>query len=270
MKWWQVIVAAIVLLIAGQVYGRATQGIAPDDILDLYKQLLPEAADFKPLSPSTAEALDQSGAALAYVGIASHNGYGGPMLVGAIVEPTGKLREPVILRHNETPSFLSRVTGGRYFTQYKDKPTDSVFVLGVDIDAVSGATLSSRAVADGVRESANGIARTVFALNPQQPAAPWRFGSGEIAAILLFTAGYVMYRVKQLQKYRLALLGVSIVVLGFWLNRAYSPSGQNEDVLFRLGFVGDAVGGVLALSATALFVSLAAVIRLTRPIEYKR
>ncbi|MDR1322435.1 MAG: 4Fe-4S binding protein [Gracilibacteraceae bacterium] len=209
-------------MIAGQVYGRVTQGMDPDDVLSLYSQLIPEAASFNQMTGMTAQALDANAALIAYVGISSHNGYGGPMLVGTIVEPSGKLREPVILSHNETSSFLSRVTGGRYFTQFKDKPVDSIFMLGEDIDAASGATLSSRAVSDGVRESANSIARAAFALNPQQAEIRWQFGPQEIAVALFFAAGFVIYKVKRLRKYRLALLGASVVFLGFWLNRALS------------------------------------------------
>jgi hypothetical protein len=58
----------------------------------------------------------------------------------------------------------------------------------------------------------------------------------------------------------MALLLVGNIPLIYFLNRAWFHTLMDT-----------AVGkGVLALSAAALFVSLAAVIRLTRPIEYKR
>jgi len=58
----------------------------------------------------------------------------------------------------------------------------------------------------------------------------------------------------------MALLLVGNIPLIFFLNRSWYDTLMNT-------IVGK---GVLALSAAALFVSLAAVIRLTRPIEYKR
>jgi hypothetical protein len=58
----------------------------------------------------------------------------------------------------------------------------------------------------------------------------------------------------------MALLLVGNIPLIYFLNKDWFDTLMNT-------IIGK---GVLALSATALFVSLAAVIRLTRPIEYKR
>ena len=58
----------------------------------------------------------------------------------------------------------------------------------------------------------------------------------------------------------MALLLVGNIPLIYFLNKSWFETLMNT-------IVGK---GILALSAAALFVSLAAVIRLTRPIEYKR
>ncbi|ACL20648.1 FMN-binding domain protein [Desulfitobacterium hafniense DCB-2] len=222
-KKWIITGMAVLLLLGGYIYGISQQKMDEEIRVGLYKQLLPEAAKFEPLTDRTAQAFDGAGELVAYIGLSSHTGYGGPMLVGTIVDSSGKLREPVILENNETPSFLMRLAAsGYYYKQYNDLPVNSVLMLKQDLDAVSGATLSSRAVSDSVRETAHSIAREVFHLNPEQPVIEWEFGTKEIVTILLFAMSFVIYKVKKLQRYRLLFLGVSTLILGFWLNRTLS------------------------------------------------
>ncbi len=221
-KKWLITGMAIILLLGGYIYGISQQKMDDEIKTGLYKQLIPEAARFEPLSDQTAQAFDAAGELIAYIGLSSHTGYGGPMLVGTIVDISGKLREPVILENNETPSFLMRLAAGGYYKQYRDLPVNSVLMLKQDLDAASGATLASRAVSDSVRQSAHSIAREVFHLNPEQPLTEWEFGIKEIMTVLLFAMSFVIYKVKKLQKYRLIFLGASTLILGFWLNRALS------------------------------------------------
>ncbi|MCM1566806.1 MAG: 4Fe-4S binding protein [Dehalobacter sp. 4CP] len=219
---WIITGVAIIFLIGGYIYGISQQKMDEKVIAGLYKKLIPEAAKFEPMSDRTAQAFDATGKLMAYVGLSSHNGYGGPMLVGTIVDPSGKLREPVILENNETPSFLMRLAAGGYYKQYMDLPVNSILMLNQDLDAITGATLASRAVSDSVRENAHSIARVAFHQNPEQPVVQWQFGMKEMMAILLFTMSFVIYKVKKLQKYRLIFLGASTIILGFWLNRSLS------------------------------------------------
>ena len=54
-----------------------------------------------------------------------------------------------ILSHSETPGLGARVNDAGYLSQYGGKTGD--LVLGEDIDAISGATISSKAVLAGVK-----------------------------------------------------------------------------------------------------------------------
>ena len=56
-----------------------------------------------------------------------------------------------ILSHSETPGLGARVNDAGYLSQYGGKTGD--LVLGEDIDAISGATISSKAVLAGVNEA---------------------------------------------------------------------------------------------------------------------
>jgi Na+-translocating ferredoxin:NAD+ oxidoreductase RnfG subunit len=221
-KRWIITGVAIIFLIGGYIYGINQSKMDEEVMAKLFKQLIPEAGRFEMMTDRTAQALDATGELIAYVGLSSHIGYGGPMLVGTIADPSGKLREPVILEHNETPTFLMRLAAGGYYKQYENLSVSSILMLNQDLDAITGATLSGRAISEAVRESAHSIARAAFHLNPEQPVVEWQFGIKEVAAILLFAMSFVIYKVRKLRKYRLILLGASTFILGFWLNRSLS------------------------------------------------
>ncbi|MDR1069171.1 MAG: 4Fe-4S binding protein, partial [Gracilibacteraceae bacterium] len=67
-----------------------------------------------------------------------------------------------------------------------------------------------------------------------QPDSKWRIGAGEFAAILLFLIGWWVYRYKKLRRHRLVFLGLSLLVLGFWLNR---PLSAVQFTSLLLGFL---------------------------------
>lgn len=122
------------------------------------------------------------------VGVAAEasteKGYGGTLTVLAGLDPDGTIRAVVVTDHAETPGLGTQATDrkrtahiseiftgdpdqkqqnplppSQYLDQYTDKTTDQPdhFALKSndgDIDAVSGATISSRAVADAVKSIA--------------------------------------------------------------------------------------------------------------------
>ena len=61
-----------------------------------------------------------------------------------------------VVSHKETPGLGSRVTEDQFKSQFAGREIDARFLLkngGGDIDAVSGATISSRAVCEAIRKS---------------------------------------------------------------------------------------------------------------------
>jgi Na+-translocating ferredoxin:NAD+ oxidoreductase subunit G len=101
----------------------------------------------------------EAGEPAGYGILVTADGYRGPvnMLVG--IEPDGLIKNIVILKHCESPGFGARIneikSGEKepyFLTQFKGRPADAVAV-GKNIDAVSGATISSRIVTDAVRDT---------------------------------------------------------------------------------------------------------------------
>ncbi len=68
------------------------------------------------------------------------------MLVGVTAE--GHIKGVELVSHSETPGFGAKADDPTYLGQYTDRGAD--LILGTDIDAISGATITSRAVIAGV------------------------------------------------------------------------------------------------------------------------
>lgn len=86
-------------------------------------------------------------------------GFGGQVgvMVGFDIEKN-KLTGIGILTHQETPGLGARITEDTFTVHFKDQPLTAVFKVKKDdgiIDAVSGATYSSRAVCEAVRKCIN-------------------------------------------------------------------------------------------------------------------
>ncbi|NLM55388.1 MAG: RnfABCDGE type electron transport complex subunit D, partial [Firmicutes bacterium] len=80
-----------------------------------------------------------------------------------------------ILEHKEDPGLGARVVQPSFLEQFVGLDANSAFALGTDIDGVSGATISSRAVATGVRRSLEGFMNAFFPVT--EAAAGWADGT---------------------------------------------------------------------------------------------
>lgn len=80
-------------------------------------------------------------------------GYSGKieMLVG--VDSSGKVSGLKILSHRETPGLGANIEKASFLEQFKGKRASDKIEPKVDVDAITGATISSRAVCQGVREA---------------------------------------------------------------------------------------------------------------------
>ncbi|HWQ40994.1 MAG TPA: FMN-binding protein [Desulfosporosinus sp.] len=213
---------AIVILVIAIVYGHYVNKMDGNVIQNYYRQMLPSAASFEPINDKIARAMGAEGTVIAYLGVSSNVGYGGPMMVGTVLDPNGAVKSVIILEHKETPSYINKITQAGYFRQYMKKQAGDPLVLDYDLDRVSGATLSTRAIANSVQEVAHAVAEKGLNVTPKKAELPWQIGIKEIAVASLFIFSVFLPRFKGLAKYRLVLLGLSVAILGFWLNRSLS------------------------------------------------
>ncbi|MDD5747384.1 MAG: FMN-binding protein, partial [Candidatus Omnitrophica bacterium] len=109
------------------------------------------------------EALDNSGAVIGWGVPLSGKGYGGPIRLLVGVDITGVITGVKVLGHSETPGLGSKInekgykqTEPAFLRQFNGKKNqDIVLIKGPtdsNIQAITGATISSRAVVESVRK----------------------------------------------------------------------------------------------------------------------
>ena len=86
-------------------------------------------------------------------------GFGGDISMTVGFEADGSILGVSIVSLSETPGLGSRVQEAAYLDQYKGQ--SGTLTLGEDVDAIAGATVSSRAVLNGVNRAVEILNRTV-------------------------------------------------------------------------------------------------------------
>lgn len=101
------------------------------------------------------EVTDADGSLFGHAVSVSPSGFGGniDMIVG--IGTDGKITGVNITALSETPGLGSRVNDADYLSQYNG--TGGKLALGSDIDAISGATISSRSVLAGVNRALTAV-----------------------------------------------------------------------------------------------------------------
>jgi len=109
------------------------------------------------------EALDKDGVVLGWCLPLAARGYGGAIQVLAGVDVTGVITGVTVLEHRETPGLGAKIvaiaageTEPAFLKQFKGKKNDGLILSKVNaagsVQAITGATISSKAVLNSVRE----------------------------------------------------------------------------------------------------------------------
>ncbi len=106
---------------------------------------------------SCVEAVDASGSVLGYViNSTSHNGYGGDITVSIGIDNNGVVKGVEMLSISETAGLGMKAKESRFKDQFSDKAvkqftyTKTGAASDFEIDAISGATITTKAVTDAV------------------------------------------------------------------------------------------------------------------------
>lgn len=213
---------ALITLMAALALAYTTPRDA--DIKALLPEVVPQAESFSRLSrdPLIYGAY-RSGHPVGYASVGTAAGYGGPLTVLVGIDTKGAILQTAIVNHKETPSYLTILRGRKFFQQFNGKNVDSPLEVGNDIDAVSGATVSSRAIAAAVRQSSHAVGRQQLGLPIPPEKRRLIFGTPELAVTALVLAVIIGLGM-QIPKLRYLTMAASVGVLGFWLNQAISIS----------------------------------------------
>ncbi|UCG47271.1 MAG: 4Fe-4S binding protein [Phycisphaerales bacterium] len=183
-------------------------------------------------------------------------GFGGRMNIGAHVDASGKLLDFHIIRSNETPSYLRLLTDWQESLKGRNLFEPDSFA---DVDAVTGATVSSNAITSALQSSARKFAAQVLNLavgSGQETPAGWREHIPDAPAFYLIGAFLLAMLVTRYGGFRarLAVLILSLVIGGLILNTQYS----SEQIASLLSVQTPAVGltGAFLLVVAAPFLIL--------------
>lgn len=174
--WRMILVLGLVSLASGVIlagfYGWMNPRIEAQQLREQFevgfKQIFPDAADFREVSAQAPvpegvegpvyEALDASGTTLGLVYNVIGDGYGGPVKIAVGLDPDeGQVTGVAVLSHTETAGLGSRIEEPSFRDQFAGKLVTDPFQVGQDVDGITAATVSSKAVADAVGRSAKGL-----------------------------------------------------------------------------------------------------------------
>ncbi len=180
------IILTIITLISGVALGavyeitKAPIANAQEEAKqEAYKQVFEDADSFDDLEVDAKEAAEavkaagvddgaeineaveakQGGETIGYVITATDpNGYGGDIQVSVGIQNDGTVNGIAILSINETAGLGMKASEPEFYEQYSGKQTDHFYVSkdggeGEQIDAISGATITTRAVTGAVNAS---------------------------------------------------------------------------------------------------------------------
>lgn len=172
-------------------------------------------------SSSTLFEIQSDNAKNGYLVLGTEQGYGGPLTIATRLDTSLNVEKVSIADHMETPVFLRKVIAHGFLEQFKRKDIGSPFQLETDLDAVSGATISSRAIAECVHEGCTSFERDILGLHVAHAHKRYTPGWEETLFLIPFIVGFAAYFSKK-KWLRTISLVVSLAILGFYLNRPIS------------------------------------------------
>jgi len=154
------LVAAFVLAGVNSITAPAIEKAEKEAVESAMKTLLPEADAFE--ASSTDENLTiakKEGKPVGFCAKVSANGYGGEVVMMVGVDNDMLVQGIEILSHSETVGLGAKITEDKFKGQFKDKSLSGLTVVKTPtedadkFEAVTGATISSRAVENGIAKA---------------------------------------------------------------------------------------------------------------------
>ncbi len=126
-------------------------------------ELIADADDFNPIEGKEGwyEA-EKDGQTVAYIIPGEAKGYGGPVVVLVAVSKEFEIIDFSVTKANETPGLGTKAFEDEFRSQYWGKSADSLIVTKdpkntENIQAITGATISSRAVTNAVKQAVDEV-----------------------------------------------------------------------------------------------------------------
>lgn len=213
--------AALILIAAAWFWGRSKSEI---NLTPFLETTFPEAGHFENIGSSIYSMWRSENKIhlLGYLAPGRGAGFGGDLIVMVAVSTQGEVLNTTVVAHKETPSFFKRVLKSKLLPSMRGKSYNDPFQLKSDIDGISGATYTCRAMAASVRRATRQIAQRVLGVAvPAEEMPAVQFGFAEIFLMLLFSLSFLTTRsffpFKRISRWIIMISG--LVILGFTLNK---------------------------------------------------
>jgi electron transport complex protein RnfG len=148
-----IVTVSVVLLIAlNSVTSSIVEEGRSEEIKGTLEKIFPEMSEYK--LEDEVYMIYQDGEKSGYAFIASGSGYGGDIDILVGLDSDFKIKDISIITQTETPGLGARITESTFTDQFKGLSADEIALRSNNgmIDAITGATISSKAVVDTVRE----------------------------------------------------------------------------------------------------------------------
>ncbi len=155
-------VSAGALSITNNITEEIIQEKAMEANLAYMKEILPDADDFELVEDPGIDDVDgieevyealKDGDTVGYAIKTTTKGYGGDVVMITGVEHDGTLSGIRVASQSETPGLGDKITEEEFGSQFEGLPIEGELNLNEDVDQISGATISTEAVVDGVNAS---------------------------------------------------------------------------------------------------------------------
>jgi len=170
---------------------------------------------------------------IGYLLFEAENGYQSTITLATVIDKDGKIIDVRIYSQNETPAFIKRIENLGFLERaFKGKSIKNGFREGVNIDGISRATITSRAITKIVHKSSRFIGAKYLDINVTKLYQVFDIGWIEIALLVMFLLALIANRLKK-KKFRLLVLLYSVMVIGFTFSQFLTFS------MFFSGFTGN-------------------------------
>ena len=165
----------------------------------------------------------RDGRTVGYAAPGTASGYSGPLTLAVGTSPEGRIRSLAILEYRDTPDLMRGAT--KLLDALLDKGPADPFEVGRDVDAVTGATFSSRGLALAAQQAARTVAERGTTRSTASRARV-QLGAPEVVLVLLLLAGAVgrnrpSLRSRTRKLLRAGTLLTSLATIGFLWNRPW-------------------------------------------------
>jgi Na+-translocating ferredoxin:NAD+ oxidoreductase subunit G len=131
---------------------------------EAFQRVMPNAEDFRVVSGTPRWEALKGGAAVGTVISLSTQGYSGAITFAIGLDRQNRLTGVRVLSHTETPGLGARITGTAFVSQFTGLGVEGLKLKKDDpaagrVDAITAATISSRAVTNAVRAAVESAAK---------------------------------------------------------------------------------------------------------------